>query len=63
MKYLYIRMNPKKFNQGEYNNFVRKFPSNECSFLIDFVHDVELYDIKEITPFEFDKKQKERNYG
>jgi len=52
-------MNPKEFNQSQYDNFVRQYPSNRYSFIIDFVHDVKLYEIEEITPFTFDQKIKE----
>lgn len=55
-------MNPKKWNQASYNNFVQSYPSNRCSFVIDWVHDVEYQEIKEITPFEFDKVLKDKNY-
>ena len=63
MKYLYIKMNPKQFNKTEYNNFVRRYPSNEYSFLIDFVHNVELYEIEEIEPMKFDQLMKSTAYG
>jgi hypothetical protein len=63
MKYLYIKMNPKEFNQREYDNFVRRYPSNEYSFLIDFVHNVKVYEIEEISPLKFDQLMNKPAYG
>ena len=55
MKYLYIRMNPTKWSRVAYDNFVRSYTSNRYSFVIDWVYDVEYQEIKEVSPFEFDR--------
>lgn len=52
--YLHIKMNPKKVTQDEYNAYVRERPLNKgYLFVLDFVHDVEHIEEREITREEY----------
>lgn len=51
--YLHIRMNPKNVSGNEYNELVAKYRLPQYQFIIDFVHDVDKYDIKEIDRDKF----------
>ena len=62
MKYLYIKMNAKT-PRAVYDNYVRQKPSNQFMFIIDFVHDQQGIEEKEITPREFDIKLNNKYYG
>jgi len=54
-KFYYIRANPKHITGDEYNNLVRQYPLPNNLFIMDFVGDVDKYEVKEVTADEFNK--------
>lgn len=62
MKFLYVRMNAKT-PQRIYDNYVRSKPSNEYTFVIDFVYDEKAIKEEEVTPFKLDQIRNSKYYG
>jgi len=61
-KFYYIRANPKKFTQQRYNNLISAYQI-PTQFILDWVYDIEDYEIKEVTGQEFTLIQNNKHYG
>lgn len=64
MKFIYIRANPKQTSQARYNELALEYQITKgYQFIMDFVHDVEGQEIREVTSEEFNKLHMAQSYG
>jgi len=61
-KFYYIRANPTKFNPQRTNTLISNYQI-PTQFILDWVHDVEDYEVKEVTGQEFTMIQMSKSYG
>lgn len=60
--FYYIRANPTKFTPQRYNTLISNYKM-PIQFILDWVYDVEDYEVKEVTGQEFTMIQMSKEYG